>query len=71
MDVQTSKIELAKLILNIENPAILKRIKDIIIHATTDSSALTPEQSEEIRLAIATLDKGQKLSFEDFLKKVS
>ena len=36
MDLQTAKIELTKLILSIENPAIIEKIKDLLIHETSD-----------------------------------
>ena len=72
MDLQTAKIELTKLILSIENPAIIERIKDLLINETSDFwSELTKEEKEEIKLGIQQLNEGQRISFKDFLKKVS
>ena len=72
MDLQTAKIELTKLILSIENPTIIEKIKDLLINETSDFwSDLTNEQKDELKLGIQQLNEGQRISFKDFLKKVS
>ncbi|RJE72966.1 MULTISPECIES: hypothetical protein [Reichenbachiella] len=72
MDLQTSKIELAKLILNLENPSILQKIKDLIQSQYEDfGEELTKSETEEIEIALNLLDKGSRTSFDDYLKKVS
>lgn len=72
MDIQALKIELAKLILNLENPSLIQKIKDLLTRETSDFWTLLSEQEkEEIQLGIKQLDNGQRISFEDFLKKVS
>ena len=38
MDLQTAKIELTKLILSIENPTIIEKIKDLLINETSKES---------------------------------
>ena len=36
MDIQSTKIELAKLILDIENPALIQKIKDLLLKEPSD-----------------------------------
>ncbi len=72
MDIQSSKIELAKLILNIENPTLIDRIKDLLTKETSDFwSSLSGSEKEEINFGINQLDKGLRVSVSEFLKKVS
>jgi len=72
MDLQTAKIELTKLILSIENPVIIEKIKDLLINETSDFwSEMTMEEKDELKLGIKQLNEGQRISFKDFLKKVS
>lgn len=72
MDIQTSKIELAKLILNLENPTVLKKIKDLITGQQEDfGNALTIAEKEEIEIALSQLNEGKRTSFDSFLVKVS
>ncbi|WP_026777377.1 hypothetical protein [Polaribacter sp. Hel_I_88] len=54
MDIQTTKIELAKQLLNTDNEAILKKIKDILINS-----------SEQNNVVAYTID-GKSLSAEEF-----
>ena len=72
MDLQTAKIELTKLILSIENPTIIEKIKDLLINETSDFwSEMTKEEKDELKLGIKQLNEGQRISYKDFLKKVS
>ena len=72
MDLQTAKIELTKLILSIENPVIIEKIKDLLINETSDFwSEMTMEEKDELKLGIKQLNESQRISFKDFLKKVS
>lgn len=72
MDLQTAKIELTKLILSIENPMIIEKIKDLLVNETSDFwSEMTKEEKDELKLGIKQLNEGQRISFKDFLKKVS
>ena len=53
MDIQTSKIELAKLILNIESPDLLLKLKDLIMNEYGDFwSILSQSEKEEISFGI-------------------
>ena len=72
MDIQSSKIELAKLILNIESPSLINKIKDLVTKESSDFwIALTKSEKEEIIFGIDQLDKGYKTSVSEFLNKVS
>ena len=72
MDIQSSKIELAKLILNIESPDLIYKIKKLVLKETSDFwLSLTDSEKEEIALGINQLNKGQRISVEEFMKKVS
>jgi hypothetical protein len=72
MDIQSSKIALAKLILNLESPSIVNKIIALIKSGQSDFwMELSDEDKAEINLGIEQLDAGQRTSFDDFIKKVS
>ena len=72
MDIQTSKIELAKLILSIDNQTVLDKIIDILKSEEGDFwNDLSDEAKEEINIGIKQLDSGKRISINDFLKRVS
>ena len=57
MDLQTSKIELVKIILEIENFELIKNLTEILKKKEKDFwSELTIEEKEEIKLGIEQLD---------------
>jgi len=72
MDIQSIKIELAKLILEIENPSLIHKIKDVLTKETSDFwTKLSAQEKSEIQLGLKQLNSGQRIAFEDFMKKVS
>lgn len=72
MDSQTSKIELVKMILNIENDKFIEKIKDFIQKENVDFwDELSLSEQKEIEKGIEELDKGKRIEFNDFLKKNS
>ncbi|MCG2589218.1 hypothetical protein [Rhodohalobacter sulfatireducens] len=72
MDPQTSKIELAKLILELEDPKLIKKIHQLLLDENSGfRKSLTELEKEEIKLGIEQLNRGERISLEDFLKKVS
>jgi len=72
MDNQTSKIELAKLILELEDPKLINKIHELLLDESSQfRKSLTEHEKEEIKLGIEQLNRGERISFEDFLKKVS
>lgn len=72
MDFQTSKIELVKLILNLDNPTILQKINQLIQDEEKDfENTLINCENEEIKIALTLLDSEKRTFFSDYLKKVS
>jgi hypothetical protein len=72
MDTQTSKIELAKLILELEDPKLIAKIHNLLLNESSKfRKRLTDHEKEEIKLGIDQLNRGERTSFEDFLKEVS
>jgi hypothetical protein len=72
MDIKASKIELVKLILNIENSEFIKKVTDFINNEKADFwNELTAEQKAEIEKGLEELNNGQKSSYEDILKRIS
>lgn len=71
MNLHTSKIELVKMILNIENPNLLSKLLKLAKKETPDFwLGLSEEEKEEINLGSKQLDSGEKIPFNDFLRKV-
>ena len=72
MDIQTSKIELVKIILNIENDNFIQKVTDFINDEKSDFwNELSTEQQEEIKLGIDQLNRGKRTSYKDVLKRIS
>jgi len=72
MNIQSSKIELAKLILSLENPELIEQIKTLLKKESKQKSIkLTEYEKKEIQLALDMLDNGERISYDDFIKKVS
>ncbi|CAH0334773.1 hypothetical protein FVB9288_00379 [Flavobacterium sp. CECT 9288] len=58
MNIQTSKIELAKVILDIENPKLIEEI----IHLIQSKSTLTEKQKNAIDEAIISLENKEGIA---------
>ena len=72
MNIQTSKIELVKMILNIENDKFIAKITEFIQKEKVDFwNELTLSEQKEIEKGIKELNKGKRVEFNDFLKKIS
>lgn len=72
MDTQTSKIELAKLILEIEDPKLINKIHQLLLDESSGfRKSLTEQEQEEIKIGLEQLNQGKRISIEGFLKKVS
>jgi hypothetical protein len=72
MDIETTKLELVKMILGIENPGLINRLKKYLEKETVDFwDELSESEKEEIKLGISQLNEGNRIAFDDFLKKVS
>lgn len=72
MNIKSTKIELAKLILELENPILINKIHELLLDESSQfRKSLTEHEKEEIKLGIEQLNHGERISFEEFLKKVS
>ncbi len=72
MNIQTSKIELVKMILNIENDKFIEKITEFIQNEKVDFwNELSLSEQKEIEKGIKQLNKGKRVEFNDFLKKIS
>ncbi len=71
MNIQAEKLELVRLILDTDNPEILSSVKQVFSNANNLDfwDALPQYQKDEILLAIEELDKGEFVSYDDFIKK--
>ncbi len=71
MNLQTEKIQLAKMLLDTENPKILNAVRKIF---KTEESAdfwdeLSLGQKKEIEAASAEIDSGEIVDYETFMQK--
>ncbi len=72
MSTQNSKIELVKMILDIENDKFIEKIAEFIKKEKVDFwNELGVSEQKEIKKGIKELDKGKRVAYNDFLKKIS
>lgn len=72
MDLQTSKLELIKLVVNIDNQKAIEKLIKVLKSEEEDFwIELSDQERQEISHGIAQLESGQRISLDDFLKKVS
>lgn len=74
MDLQASsfKLQLVKNILNINNVDFLRKISDFRQNGKADFwNELSVSEKNEINKGIAEIERGEKISYEFFLKKIS
>jgi hypothetical protein len=65
MNITQTKVELAKFILDIDDPKLLEGIHDLLMKEESDFwKRLSEEEKKEIKLGISQLDNGQKISFD-------
>ena len=72
MDIHSSKLELVKLILEIDNQSVLNKILDALKADEKDFLLeLSSQEKKEIELGLNQLSLGKRISLEDYMKKVS
>jgi len=72
MDIRTTKLELLKTILETENTDFIQKVADFVKKEKFDFwDELTLSEQSEIKQGIEELDKGKRVSYESFLKKIS
>ena len=72
MDIQTSKIELVKLILDSDNSEFIQKVADFVKKEKSDFwNDLSLSQQNDIKKGIEDLENGKRIEFSEFLKKIS
>ncbi len=72
MDIQSAKLELVKLILNLDNQQVIDKILHLLKSEQEDFwLQLSDAEKEEIKTGIKQLDTGERIAIEDFLDRVS
>ncbi|MDG5766589.1 hypothetical protein QA596_03850 [Balneolales bacterium ANBcel1] len=72
MDLQSSKLELVRLILKIDNQQTINKLTEVLKEQDPDFwHELSDQQKEEIKFGINQLDDGQRISMEEFISKHS
>lgn len=72
MDIQASKIELAKMILDLEDSKLIEKVRKLITKEKRDFyDELSEDQKLEVQFGIDQLDNSERVSWEDVLKKIS
>lgn len=67
MDIQASKIEIAKMILDLEDSKLIEKIRKILTKEKEDFyDEFTEDQKLEIQYGIEQLDRGESITWEDF-----
>ena len=71
MDIQAEKIQLAKMLLDTENPKIIESIKNIFKREKTGDfwTELSLNQKNEIEKASIEIENGEITDYESFMKK--
>lgn len=68
MDIQLEKIELMKLLLETENPSVIKSIKKIFQKEQKDWwDELSDEQKEMLEKSLKQADNGEVHDFKEFI----
>ena len=71
MDVQATKLEIIKTILENENVEFLQKVSDFVKKEKSDFwNELSIAEQKEIKKGIEDLDRGKRVSYEEFLKKI-
>lgn len=72
MNIQSSKIELVKTILDIDNKELINKVAKFIQKGKPDFwSDLSFKQQDEIKLGIQELDSDKRVSYSIYLKKIT
>ena len=71
MDIQSTKIELAQLLLNTDDVSVLNKIKSIFKIKEKDWwDELSKEQQDSIDEGFAEIDRGEFVTWEDLKKEI-
>lgn len=71
MDIEASKIELVKLILNIDNDQFIQVVTDFIMNENADFwKELSSSEQAEIKKGIEQLKRGKRKPYKEVLKNL-
>jgi hypothetical protein len=70
MDIQSTKIELIRLILGIENPHIINKISALVKNESSDFWNDLTTQRKEIEQAVKELDAGEGMEWHEFKSSI-
>lgn len=72
MDIRTTKLELLKTILENENTEFIQKVAEFVKKEKIDFwDELSISEQSEIKHGVQELDKGKRVSYDSFLKKIS
>ncbi|WP_116787085.1 hypothetical protein [Flavobacterium psychrotrophum] len=72
MDIQASKIELVKMILDLEDSKLIEKVRNLLTKEKKDFyDEFTEDQKLEIQYGIEQLDRGEKVPWEEVYKRIS
>lgn len=71
MNIQAEKLEIMKMILDTDNPSILKSIKVLFNRSKSADfwESLPQEKKDDILLGISEIENGEVVDYEDFMNK--
>ena len=69
MNVYAEKIALMKLILNTENPEVLKKIKNFFVKENDFWNSISEAEKEDILNGIQEIEHGDSYLYEEFMQK--
>ncbi len=72
MDIRATKLQLLKIILENENAEFIQKVADFVKKEKSDFwNELSLTEQKEIKQGIEDLENGKRVSFEEFLRKIS
>ena len=71
MNIQSTKIELVKMVLETDNPSILASIKSLFKKSSTVDfwETLSQEQKDAILNGVSDIEDGKVVNYDNFMKK--
>ncbi|MFV0345490.1 MAG: hypothetical protein ACK5IQ_04490 [Bacteroidales bacterium] len=71
MDIQLEKLEIMKLVLETDNPSVLRSIKQIFKRRASGDfwDELSEEQQMDILMGIRDVEQGAIIDYDSFMKK--
>lgn len=72
MDIQASKIEVVKMILELEDTKLIEKVRKLIVKEKRDFyNDLSEDEKLEVKYGLEQLERGEKTPWEEVYKKIS